>query len=227
MRPEKSHGCTHTQIFLYKLLRITFDICSSFTVFTPSVFQYPWFLDEAPMVVNYAGLGSAIAHELVHSFDRDGIKIHANGTKGTWFGNATTAEFNARVRCLINQYNSFWYKSARMNVNGDLTVIENIADSGLFRLAYKAYLNYTNTVTTRELNFTYLPFSNDKLFFIRAAQLWCQKETFGKAKETMNGRYSPTEFRVNGPLQNFVEFADVFRCPSGSPMNPVNKCVIW
>jgi len=33
--------------------------------------------------------------------------------------------------------------------------------------------------------------------------------------------------RLNGPLSNFKEFSDAYKCPIGSKMNPVEKCSIW
>ena len=39
--------------------------------------------------------------------------------------------------------------------------------------------------------------------------------------------HSPAKFRVTGALSNSVEFANAWRCPKGSRMNPVKKCEVW
>jgi len=43
----------------------------------------------------------------------------------------------------------------------------------------------------------------------------------------MTEQHSVVPARVNIPLQNSPHFAKIFACPSGSPMNPVEKCAIW
>ena len=39
--------------------------------------------------------------------------------------------------------------------------------------------------------------------------------------------HSQKEARVNGMYQNSVRFADIFQCPSGTYMNPKDKCHLW
>ena len=34
-------------------------------------------------------------------------------------------------------------------------------------------------------------------------------------------------FRVIGPLSNMKEFADDFKCPVGSKMNPAKRCAVF
>jgi len=39
--------------------------------------------------------------------------------------------------------------------------------------------------------------------------------------------HSIGKLRINGALSNFGEFAEVFACPLGSPMNRKDKCQSW
>ncbi|CAG5130151.1 unnamed protein product [Candidula unifasciata] len=57
--------------------------------------------------------------------------------------------------------------------------------------------------------------------------MFCFKETRISSQTTLERRYSPDEFRVNGALQNLEEFATTFRCAPGTRMNPVNKCRVY
>ncbi|KAF9958057.1 hypothetical protein BGZ70_009320, partial [Mortierella alpina] len=39
--------------------------------------------------------------------------------------------------------------------------------------------------------------------------------------------HSPKEYRINGVVQNSAYFANAFKCKSGTPLNPVKKCILW
>jgi hypothetical protein len=66
-------------------------------------------------------------------------------------------------------------------------------------------------------------FTNDQLFFVSFAQLWCIK----KDMINPNDPHSPPKARVLGVLRNSQAFANAFHCPVNSSMNPSNKCSIW
>ena len=43
----------------------------------------------------------------------------------------------------------------------------------------------------------------------------------------MTDPHSLAWLRVRGAISNHVNFAQVFGCPKGSPMNPEKKCSVW
>jgi hypothetical protein len=66
-------------------------------------------------------------------------------------------------------------------------------------------------------------YSVDQLFFISFAQTWCVEHDLNLPVDP----HSPPKARVLGTLRNSQAFADAFKCPAGSNMNPVSKCAIW
>lgn len=68
----------------------------------------------------------------------------------------------------------------------------------------------------------------EKLFFISHARLYC--ETRGPSslkKQIEDDWHSPAFWRVNGAVQNSVDFAIAFNCPRNATMNPLRKCDMW
>ncbi|XP_054926186.1 uncharacterized protein [Dermacentor andersoni] len=81
--------------------------------------------------------------------------------------------------------------------------------------AYRAYLTADFRLqTAADLN-------SRQLFFVYYAASHCADETVAPRR----GR-SPARLRVNGPLRNMPEFADAFKCPVGSFMNPTKVCAL-
>ena len=73
-----------------------------------------------------------------------------------------------------------------------------------------------------------LHYTQRQLFWVSAANVWCAKYRPKALKlRVLTGVHAPDMFRVQGPFSNMKEFADDFRCPAGSPMNPNKKCKVW
>ena len=204
-----------------------------------------------PDLINFAAIGTVIGHELTHGFDDQGAQYDEYGNLHNWWNNATMTEFDKRTKCLVDQYNAYpgpkfqreWCflndlfyvsfnlteYSVGLNVQGDLTLGENIADNGGIRASYQAYKTMLEAGLLNEPKMIgFEDLSSDQLFYIGFGQVWCSSYTkAARVKDFLDNPHSPIQFRVIGPLSNSPEFAKAFNCPTGSNMNPSKKCVVW
>ena len=73
-----------------------------------------------------------------------------------------------------------------------------------------------------------LPYTPRQLFWVSYAHSWCGKTRPAAMKNRiLTDPHSPNNFRVNGPLSNTAQFAQDFKCPLGSNLNPEKKCRVW
>ncbi|CAN0489863.1 unnamed protein product [Hapterophycus canaliculatus] len=107
-------------------------------VFPAAILQPPFFNMDADDAVNYGGIGAVIGHELSHGFDDKGSKYDGDGNLRNWWTPKDREEFEARASGLVDQYNEF-KPFDDMNVNGELTLGENIGDLGGLSVSYAAY----------------------------------------------------------------------------------------
>lgn len=113
-------------------------------------------------------------------------------------------------------------------MNGTKTLGENIADNGAIRESFRAYKNYI-AANGREPKLPGLErFTSEQIFFMSFAHTWCRQATpQSMRRQIKTGVHSLAQFRVIGTLSNSDDFAEHFKCPLGSRMNRVNKCIIW
>src|SRR5204863_8167234 len=105
-------------------------------VFPAGIMQLPFFSPEAPVASNYGAMGMVMGHELTHGFDDEGRKFDGDGRLTEWWAPEVSARFDERAACVVNQYNAYPIADG-INIKGDLTVGENIADIGGLREAYR------------------------------------------------------------------------------------------
>ncbi|BFZ23133.1 hypothetical protein BsWGS_26172 [Bradybaena similaris] len=197
-------------------------------MFPAGILQPPFFSKAFPKSLNFGGIGVVVGHEITHGFDDEGRQYDKHGNLAQWWSNSSVEQFKGKAKCIVEQYGNFTVPEANLKLNGINTQGENIADNGGLKQAFKAYRNWVSTQGKEELLLPGLDFDHNQLFFINFAQLWCTMMTEGEAlRRIKTGYHSPGRLRVIGSAQNSPDFAQAFKCPVDSNMNPRKKCSIW
>lgn len=192
--------------------------------FPAGILQPPFYNPKADDAVNYGAIGVVVGHELTHGFDDQGRRYDGQGNLRDWWTKEDAANFEGRAQCVVDEYGSFSPVDGT-KLNGQLTLGENAADNGGIHLAYMALM--------RELAEKTLPkqedgFTQEQLFFLGYAQVWCQNVTDPESRRLATiDPHSPGEFRVNGVVQNLPEFQKAYGCKLGDPMVSHKACRVW
>ena len=102
------------------------------------ILEPPFYDPKADPAFNYGSIGSVIGHEVSHSFDNLGADFDADGRVRNWWTPADMAKFKAAGDALVKQYDAY-QAFPGLNLNGELTLGENIADLAGLAAAYDAY----------------------------------------------------------------------------------------
>ena len=194
-------------------------------VFPAAVLQPPFFDLATDDAVNYGAIGAAIGHEIGHGFDDRGRRFDANGKLRDWWTSRDEAEFQKRTKLLVEQFNAF-SPLPGVNVNGELTLGENIADLGGLAIAYKAYKMALAGKAAPVID----GFTGDQRFFMGFAQCWRAKARDAYLRQqVLTGEHAWSEFRANGPLRNIPEFYAAFGVKAGDKLfvAPEKRVTIW
>ncbi|XP_015454297.2 endothelin-converting enzyme 1 [Pteropus alecto] len=194
-------------------------------VFPAGILQAPFYTRSSPKALNFGGIGVVVGHELTHAFDDQGREYDKDGNLRPWWKNSSVEAFKRQTECMVEQYGN--YSVNGEPVNGRHTLGENIADNGGLKAAYRAYQNWVKK-NGAEQTLPTLGLTNNQLFFLGFAQVWCSVRTPESTHEGLiTDPHSPSRFRVIGSVSNSKEFPEHFHCPPGSPMNPRHKCEVW
>ncbi|XP_055353221.1 membrane metallo-endopeptidase-like 1 [Paramacrobiotus metropolitanus] len=196
-------------------------------IINAAILQPPFYDPDSPEYYNYGGIGMVIGHETTHGFDSTGANYDDQGARRSWWTNTTKAAYDIRTKGMAAQYDN--YTTAVGQVDGQLTLAENIADNGGTRAAYKGYLQHLRRQTKPEPVAAELGrYSPKQLFFLSFSQVWCEKSRPEVSRtQLLTSEHSPAEWRVNGVVSNMVEFSEAFNCSFGARMNPSDKQTVW
>jgi putative endopeptidase len=103
-----------------------YDPSNNEILITASIIQAPFYDSSYTYEQNLGGTGWTIAHELSHAFDSSGSLYDENGNYNDWWTEEDKEKYNEYCQSIIEYYNN--YQINGKNVNGELTLGENIAD---------------------------------------------------------------------------------------------------
>ncbi|UOB73879.1 M13 family metallopeptidase [Pseudoalteromonas sp. APM04] len=194
-------------------------------VFPAAILQPPFFNLEADDAVNYGAIGAVIGHELGHGFDDQGSKYDGDGNLRNWWTESDLKQFEERSGALVEQFNKYKpFDDA--NVNGELTLGENIGDLGGLTVAYKAYQLSLGDNKAPVID----GYTGDQRFFMGWSQIWRRNYRDEELRNRlMTDSHSPSHYRVIGILSNMPEFYEAFDVKEGDKMyiKPEDRVKIW
>lgn len=200
-------------------------------VFPAAILQPPFYDPGQPNSMNYGGIGMVIGHEITHGFDDSGSQYNGLGNLEDWWSSESRTNFNEKAKCMEDQYGNYYWHEAESNLNGKLTLGENIADNGGIREAYDAYQRW-KTENDADLRLPGLDdFTHEQLFFLSMAQVWCgiYRPEYA-ARLVATDSHSPGIYRVFGSLSNFDKFGEAYGCARGQDAmypNEEDTCRVW
>lgn len=184
-------------------------------VFPAAILQPPFFNFNADPAVNYGGMGAVIGHEISHGFDDQGSGFDAYGNMINWWTDLDKEQFESRTKKLVAQFDAYAPLDS-VNVQGALTLGENIGDLGGLSAAYDGLkIHFQNNEKPGKID----GFTQEQRFFLSWATIWRTKyrdETL--RKQILTDPHSPGMYRAVGPLVNMDQFYEAFDVKEGDAL---------
>lgn len=191
-------------------------------VFPAGILQFPFFDPNASDPINYGAIGVVIGHEMTHSYDNHGSKFNHKGELKNWWTEEDLAKFNAKTKYYEDKFSTYTVNG--ININGKLTLGENIADMGGLLTSYDAMQHYI--AAHPELGTDMLAL--DKEFLLSYARIWRNNYRPEMIEmQIQTDPHTPAHWRVNGALSHFPPFHKTFDVKEGDKMYSDDFEKIW
>ena len=133
--------------------------------------------------------------------------------------------YESRTDLVVKEFDAF-KALPDQNVNGKLTLGENIADLGGLKISYAAWQKSLAGKQSEPID----GFTGPQRFFLNFAIIWRNVVRPEAMRVRLNtDPHSPGQYRTIGPLSNLPEFFTAFGCNDGDAMKrPENvRPSIW
>jgi len=183
------------------------------------ILQAPYFDHAASDAANYGGIGALVAHEISHAFDTTGSQFDSRGVQRNWWTPADQQAFAAFSARMVQQFDAYEVLPGQ-NLNGQLTLSENIADLMGLQLAYRAFHAVNAAAQERD----------DQEFFRAYARQFAVKRREERQLQLLTSDpHAAPQFRTNGPARQLDGFQSAFKTKPGDAMyvEPAERLKAW
>ncbi len=190
-----------------------YDPLNNEIIFPAGILQPPFYSRENSYGANLGGIGFVIAHEVSHAFDSTGSLYDEYGNYDVWWSEEELAEYYQMAQKIVEYYDQ--YEMGGSHVNGQLTLMENIADLGA--MACVASILEGDERALDEA-------------FCQMAFNWASKDTDSfMVYQLSTDTHSPNKVRVNAVLSSCDAFYEVYdiKKSDGMYVAPENRVGIW
>jgi putative endopeptidase len=172
-----------------------------------AILRPPYYDPTKSLPWNYGGIGHTIGHELCHAFDAEGRGYDATGNRRNWWSERDDREYKKRAQTVVQLYESRDYRGEE--VDGQLTLVENIADLGGMEFALGGLKGALGRQPTKE---------EYREFFESFTISWRAKERIARARELLiTDTHAPPRLRVNHTVRQFDEWYAAHDVGAGCP----------
>ncbi len=190
-----------------------YDPLNNEIVFPAAILQAPFYDRNNSYGANMGGIGFVIAHEVSHAFDSTGALYDEYGNYNVWWTDKEMDEYKKMSQSIVDYYNN--YEMMGVKVNGDLTLMENIADLGAMTCITSIIGDDAKALDEAFGQMTYN---------------WASEDTASFMMYLLNtDTHSPNKIRVNAVLSSCDEFYRIYDIREGDGMYvaPENRVGIW
>lgn len=190
-----------------------YDPLNNEIVFPAAILQAPFYDRNNSYGANMGGIGFVIAHEVSHAFDSTGALYDEYGNYNVWWTEKEMDEYKKMSQSIVDYYNN--YEMMGVKVNGDLTLMENIADLGAMTCITSIIGDDAKALDEAFGQMTYN---------------WASEDTASFMMYLLNtDTHSPNKVRVNAVLSSCDAFYRIYDIKEGDGMYvaPENRVGIW
>lgn len=190
-----------------------YDPLNNEIIFPAAILQAPFYDSDNSYGANLGGIGFVIAHEVSHAFDSSGALYDEYGNYNVWWTDEELAEYKKMSQSIVDYYSN--YEMMGVKVNGDLTLMENIADLGAMTCITSIIGDDAKALDEAFGQMTYN---------------WASEDTASFMMYLLNtDTHSPNKVRVNAVLSSCDAFYEIYdiKETDGMYVAPEDRVGIW